>query len=102
MLLASTPARARVAHFHGLQLVAASRIAVLLGESIKGALMVEIGFLPSEVMDAAQIRAACRSSREAARLYCEHRDINVTTFPIVLRNGNPAGTRGTLRRPASA
>jgi len=55
MLLASTPASARAAHFHGLRSVTASRIAVLLGESIKGALMVGIGFLPSEVDNAPRI-----------------------------------------------
>jgi len=43
MLLASPPASARAAHFHGLQIVAAPRIAVLFGESIQMRAMVEIG-----------------------------------------------------------
>jgi len=54
MLLASTPVSARAAHFHGLKIVTASRIAVLFGESNSSRTVVEIGFLPSEVEPAAQ------------------------------------------------
>jgi len=64
-------ASARAAHFHGLQLVAASRIAVPFGESIKSVQMVEIGFLPSEVDRAAQIRWALGKGREGARWLLE-------------------------------
>jgi len=64
MLLASTRASARAAHFHGLHIVIASRIAVLFRRTHSKRVMVEIGFLPSEVERAKQ----CRHDDWIARL----------------------------------
>src|SRR5258708_33419442 len=62
-----------------------------LASHFKIGTIVEIGFLPSEVEPAAQIRATCRSSREAVRWFCEHRENNVAPFPVTSRKVIPPG-----------
>ena len=54
MLLASPPARACTARFHGPYIMAASRIAGPFRRIHSNRAMVEIGFLPSEVEHAKQ------------------------------------------------
>jgi hypothetical protein len=80
MLLASPRASTRAAHFHGLHIVNASRIAVLFGVPIQSAPVVETGFLPNEVEPAAQGGAHCHSSREAYRWFCKYRAEHINLF----------------------
>ncbi len=102
MLLASTPARARAALFHGLQLVTASRIAVFFGEPFQN--WDDRGNrLPSER------GRACRANPGDVPFFSRGDQVVLRApgkqrraFSRHLKKGNPAGSRRTARRPDCA